>query len=305
MPVRLDDVSLRTATFTPETSLELLEAACRAADLDPSGARLLRHHTNAVYRLAHHPVVVKITRPGSGQHRSAQTVAIAEALAHTSVPTVRLWPGLNQPIIVADSHATFWSAIDVAREPTAADLAEPLRRLHCLDPQALSAVSKLDPFGAIANSLTRRTVLNPHDLGFLRAYSEQLADDYATLDFERPSSLIHGDAHHSNMLVGPDGPVLADWESAHLGPPEWDLATVAVHCRRFDHPPDEYKEFAKIYGRDICDWPGYQTLAAVRELRMITTNAWKSAPGTPAAAEVILRVAALRRGDLERRWQLL
>ena len=305
MPVRLDDVSLRTATFTPETSLELLHTACRVADLDPSGARLLRHHTNAVYRLAHDPVVVKITRPGSGQYRSAQTVAITEALTHTNVPTVRPWPGLNQPITVADSYATFWIAVDIAREPTAADLAEPLRRLHGLNPQAFPAVPKLDPFGANTNSLTRRTVLDPHDLGFLRAYAEQLAGDYAILDFERPSALIHGDAHHSNMLVGPDGPVLADWESARLGQPEWDLATVAVHCRRFDHPLGEYKEFAKEYGRDICDWPGYQTLAAVRELRMITTNAWKSAPGTPAAAEVIHRVAALRRGDLERRWRLL
>ena len=286
-------------------SIELLYAACRAAGLDASGAHLLRHHTNAVYRLARQPVVVKITRPGKGRDRSTRTVAVAEALTGTNVPTVRLWPGLNQPIAVANSYATFWTAVDATRGPTADDLAEPLHRLHHLDPEVLPIVPKLDPFGAIADSLGRPTVLGADDLVFLRDYSEKLAEDYASLDFERPSCLIHGDAHHSNMLVGPDGPLLADWESARLGPPEWDLVTVAVHCRRFEHPADEYEEFARRYGRDIHVWPGYQTLAAIRELRMITTNSWKSAPGTLAASEVLHRIAALRDGDDERRWRLL
>lgn len=305
MPVKLDGVNLRTATFTPEKSLELLQIACRAADLDPSGAYLLRHHTNAVYRLAHQPVVVKITRPGAGRERSARTVAIAEALTRTGVPAVRLWPGLYQPVSVANSYATFWIAVDVIRKPAAADLAEPLHRLHHLDPGGLPVLPKLDPFGAITSSLARPTVLDPQDLGFLRTYAEQLADDYATLDFEQPTCLIHGDAHHSNTLFGSEGPVLADWESARLGPPEWDLVTLAVHCRRFDHPRGEYEELVKLYGRDVRAWPGYQILAAVRELRMITTNAWKSTPGSPAATEVLGRIAALRHGDVEHRWTLL
>ncbi|MEY9858519.1 Ser/Thr protein kinase RdoA (MazF antagonist) [Catenulispora sp. GAS73] len=298
-------MNLRSATFTPEMGFELLHAACRAAGLDPSDAHLLRHHTNAVYRLAHHPVVVKITRPGSGRDRSTRSVAVAEVLTRTGVPTVQLWPSLNQPLAVADSYATFWMAVDATRGPVAADLAKPLHRLHDLDPEVLPALPELDPFGAIADSLTRPTVLDSDDLGFLQDYAGQLAEDYATLDFERPSCLIHGDAHHSNMLVGPNGPVLADWESARLGPPEWDLVTVAVHCRRFDHPLGEYEEFATRYGRDIRAWPGYRVLAAVRELRMITTNSWKSASGTPAAEEVLHRTAALRRGDDERIWRLL
>lgn len=305
MPVRLDRVNLRSAIFTPENSFKLLHAACSAADLGPVGARLLRHHTNAVYRLADQPVVVKITRPGTGRERSMHAVAIAEALAQTDVPTVRLWPGLNQPITVADSYVTFWIAVDMVREPAAADLAVPLQRLHELGPEAFPSIPKLDPFAVITDSLGRRTVLAREDLAFLSAYAGQLADEYGALDFERLNCLIHGDAHHSNTLVGRGGPILADWESARLGPPEWDLATVAVHCRRFDHPPGEYEGFAKSYGRDIVSWPGFQILAAVRELRMITTNAWKSAPGTPAAAEVLRRVTALRHGDLERRWQLL
>lgn len=298
-------MNLHAATFTPEASLELLHAACREVNLDPVGACLLRHHTNAVYRLAHHPVVVKITRPGTGHERSHQAIAIGATLASTDVPSVRLWPGPEQPVAVADSFATFWVAVESVRQPTATDLADPLRRLHSLDPKNLPALAKLKPFSAITNSLTRRTVLDGRELGFLQTYADQLADDYAALIFPLPNRMIHGDAHHSNMLVGRDGPVLADWESARLGPPEWDLVTLAVHCQRFGHPPSEYAAFARLYGMDVRDWPGYQTLAAVRELRMITTNAWKSVPGSAAAAEVRDRVAALRRGDHKRRWVLL
>ena len=215
---------------------------------------------------------------------------------------MRLWSDLDQPIAVADS---FWIAIDAARGAEAADLAEPLRRLHLLVPEEVPALPDLDPFGAIVNSLARPTVLGTYDLGFLRDYVAKLEQDYVALDFERPSCLIHGDAHHSNMLVGPDGPLLADWESARLGPAEWDLVTVAVHCRRFDHPLGEYEEFARLYGRDVRAWSGYRTLAAVRELRMITTNSWKSAPGKLASDEVLHRVAVLRSGDDGRRWRLL
>lgn len=295
----------RTATFTPDRTLDLLRDACRMAGLDPSGARLLRHHTNAVYRLQRHPIVVKITRPGANLSRIIQTVALATALAEAGVPSIRIWPDLSQPITVDDSHCTFWSAIDVVREPVASDLAEPLRGFHQLGLASGFDLPVLDPFAAIVGSLHRSTVLNIGDLDFLHDYACKLGEDYEAVRFDHPDALIHGDAHHSNTLISSNGPVLADLESACAGPPEWDLVTLAVHCRRFGHPDTEYRDFTTAYGFDIEKWSGYSTLAAVRELRMITTNAWKSAPGTPAASEVERRVQALRAGQDDVRWRLL
>lgn len=156
---------------------------------------------------------------------------------------MRLWPNVDQPIAVANSYATFWIAVAAARAAEAADLAEPLRRLHRLDPEEVPTLPELDPFAAIANSLARPTVLDTHDLRFLGDYADRLAQDYVTLDFERPNCLIHGDAHHSNMLVGPDGPLLADWESARLGPPEWDL----VNPRRRPGAADDHHELVEIH----------------------------------------------------------
>jgi hypothetical protein len=77
-----------------------------------------------------------------------------------------------------------------------------------------------------------------------------------------------------------------------------------VHCRRFSHPADEYAEFCRHYGRDVRDWSGFPWLRDVRELRMITTNAGKSAPGTSAAREVHRRMQEVRdRQALT--WQIL
>jgi hypothetical protein len=98
--------------------------------------------------------------------------------------------------------------------------------------------------------------------------------------------------------------VLSDWDSAVIGPVEWDLATIEVHCRRFGFPEQEYQNFCTRYGRDIREWDGFATMRDLRELRMVTTNARKSPPGSPQAAEVHRRIAALEAND-ELRWSIL
>jgi len=76
-------------TFTPERTRLILEAASRMAGLDPLGAELIRHHTNAVYLLASAPVVVKIGRPG--EQRPLDVVGLVIRLEAQDVPTVPLW----------------------------------------------------------------------------------------------------------------------------------------------------------------------------------------------------------------------
>ncbi|GEL19102.1 phosphotransferase [Pseudonocardia asaccharolytica] len=41
-----------------------------------------------------------------------------------------------------------------------------------------------------------------------------------------PRTLIHGDAHRGNILVGPDGAVLVDWGNARVAPAGVDLAVL-------------------------------------------------------------------------------
>ena len=98
--------------------------------------------------------------------------------------------------------------------------------------------------------------------------------------------------------------MLCDWDSAAIGPVEWDLVTIEVHCRRFGFPEQEYQDFCARYGRDVREWDGFSTFRDLRELRMVTTNARKSAAGSPQAAEVRRRSAALE-AEEDLRWSIL
>lgn len=49
--------------------------------------------------------------------------------------------------------------------------------------------------------------------------------------------LLHGDFRTGNLVVGPKGLVaVLDWELAHVGPPEYDLAWLCVPSWRFQRP---------------------------------------------------------------------
>jgi hypothetical protein len=99
--------------------------------------------------------------------------------------------------------------------------------------------------------------------------------------------------------------VLCDWDTVAYGQPEWDLATVEIHCRRFGHGPAHYRQFATAYGVDISQWPGYHVLRDLRELRMITTNARKAADAPGTLAEVERRISGLRCENSELAWSIL
>ncbi|WP_218025898.1 aminoglycoside phosphotransferase family protein [Nocardia miyunensis] len=298
---------MAAAAFTPEWTLSILERACRVVGLDHLGAELLRHHTNAVYRLASAPVVVKIDRPFGGRS-PVDVVALVRWLQAGQVPVVALAP-VRQPMEIDGCTVTFWRYLPQCREITAPDLAAPLAMLHSLRTrprQWLPARHLAGTFTRIAQSIAASRILTAEDRAMLRAERARLAARAAEITFVLPPGLIHGDAHHRNMLWDDETgrSVLCDWESVAFGHPEWDLVTLEVHCRRFAHPTVEYEKFCHAYGFDIRTWSGYPWLRDLRELRMITTNAYKSAPDTACAREVLRRIAALRSGTPSR-WNIL
>ncbi|MCM6775841.1 aminoglycoside phosphotransferase family protein [Nocardia sp. CDC159] len=295
------------AGFTPRRTRWILERACAEAGFEPTGARLLRHHTNAVYLLASAPVVVKIDRP-VGVRPPVDVVTLVRWLQAQDVPTVPL-AGTAQPLRLGGCAVTFWRYLPQRRPIVAADLAEPLALLHALrtrPAQWLPNRHLADAFAHIAHSIEASPILTPFDRRLLHDERLRLAAGAADIDYLLRPGLIHGDAHHRNILWDTTAAraVLCDWESVAIGHPEWDLITIEVHCRRFAHPPIEYEKFCRDYGFDIRDWPGYPWLRDLRELRMITTNAYKSAPGSPSAREVLRRIQGLREG-IEARWHIL
>jgi aminoglycoside phosphotransferase len=284
---------------------DALHRLCAKADLDPTGAVLLRGQTNAVLRLASAPVVVKIARRGAGRTRFQHTVDLVRWLSRDGFPTVELHPELEQPVTAGENVATFWSYLPQPPTPVAAErLAAPLRRLHTcgLPPVPLE---KLDAVTAIRRSLAGAATLPPDDLNFLRGRLGLLADEIDSLPYTQSAVILHGDPQHGNALYDGDRVVLCDWDSAVIGPMEWDLVTVEIHCRRFGHGHEAQEQFATNYGLDVREWPGYRVLRDLRELRMITTNARKSAAEPDKMTEIRRRIAGLRREDPDMLWQIM
>ncbi|RZU51422.1 phosphotransferase family enzyme [Krasilnikovia cinnamomea] len=282
--------------FVEERSRPVLFEVCRLLGLRASDAVLLRHHSNAVYGID--DVVVKIA-PGEvamGQVRSV--VALVRWLTRLGFPTVPLSPALAQPIRVAGHAVTVWERLDPAhdRPVTTAELGSLLHRLHSL-PLPEIDLPDLRPLESIHRSLTLSEILDEDARAFLFGRLESLGKSWSEMTFPRGNSLIQTDPQTRNALRRLDGtPVLADWDGAGVGPREWDIATIAVHCRRFGLPgAASFADFTDTYGWwDVESWESFESLCRLRELQMIATNARKCRPGTSAAAEVLRRVEGLQ-----------
>jgi hypothetical protein len=129
--------------------------------------------------------------------------------------------------------------------------------------------------------------------------------DLVALEFALPEGVLQGDPQHRNALHDGGEAVLCDWDTVAFGQPEWDLVTVEVHCRRFGYGQPHYQEFADLYGYDVTESQGYATLRDLRELRMITTNARKTAHTPGSLTEVERRIEGLCHEESHLPWHIL
>ncbi|MEV0442923.1 phosphotransferase [Streptomyces spectabilis] len=283
----------------------LVKHACKAAELDGTDARLLRGHTNAVVLLPDAGVVVKVARRGTPVATVQRTTRFVRWLMDRDFPTAPLHPGLAQPLLVDGNAVTFWTYLaQQDRTVHAVQIAKPLHTLHTL-PAPPIELPQHDNIRAIRKSIAATTSLTPSALSFLTDRADQLEAALHEVSFALPTGVLQGDPQHRNALHHGDAVVLTDWDTVAHGHPEWDLATIEVHCRRFGYSPHHYKDFAAAYGFDVTTMPGYTTLRDLRELRMITTNARKTHHAPESLHEVQRRVDALRNQDHELRWRIL
>jgi Phosphotransferase enzyme family len=289
--------------FTPAVTRPIVQDACRLVGLDATDAVLLRHQTNGVYQLVTAPVVVKVARPGISHLR--HIVALVHWLREQDVPTVPLLEHVDQPLSVGGYEVTLWQYLPQTRPILAGDIAEPLVALHRLPPPPMT-LPTLDALAAIHHSIDRGHILTAEERVILHGRWERLNELVPWLSYGQPPRLLHSDPQHRNTLWDDQAnhPVLCDWEGAVIGPVEWDLVTIEIHCRRFGRPEHEYRDFSERYGADIRRWPGYPVFRDLRELRMIASNARKSPAHSRAALEVHRRIARLGAGPTEQ-WKIL
>jgi hypothetical protein len=291
--------------FVEQRTRPVLLKVCQQVGRSAAGAALLRHHTNAVYAVD--DLVVKIAPPVISLDALRRVVELVRWLTEANFPTVHLTADIQQPLMVDGYGVTVWERLDGAidRPVSTGDLGGLLRSLHALQIPPVP-LPQLDPMPGIRHSISVSTILNDADRALLAGRSEDVADKLQGVRSPLGWGLIQSDPQVRNALRRRDGSaVLADWDGARIGDRIWDVATVAVHCRRFSNDR-EFQAFVDAYGWDPRGWAEFEDLCRLRELQMIATNARKSLPGTPAAAEVLHRVAGLRRGRRElTAWRIL
>lgn len=161
-----------------------------------------------------------------------------------------------------------------------------------------------DPLAKVGASLDGLDGISAEDRTFLEERASALGKDYDRLDFVLPFGMIHGDASIGNILRHRDGhAVLIDLDGFALAPREWDLVQTAMFYERYAwHTKAEYAEFVHRYGFDLMNWPGYETLADLRELMMVAWLGHQVTSSDRAATEFARRVRSLRTGEGRDEW---
>lgn len=289
----------------PRFTREKLDAAlaefCAELGLDHREARLLRFTNNAVYALADQPVIVRIVGSRALRHRAGKVVTVARHFARYAVPAVRLYSGVRQPLELGDHVATVWRMVPCAGgRATARQLAGLLRRVHGLP--LPKDVPEWAPLADVRARVADAEELTPADSRFLLNRCDEVQAELDRLSFPLEPALLHGDAHLGNVLLGPSGPVLCDFDSACIGPREWDLTPLAVGVERFGEPEARYRELAEHYEFDLMAWDGFEALRAARELKLVTSVLPSLASHPEVRQEFYRRLADLRHGKRDTQW---
>ncbi|MER5575563.1 phosphotransferase enzyme family protein [Streptomyces massasporeus] len=291
--------------FTSARAAQVMSAACRAAGLDDGGAKLLRLGENALFRLASVPIIVRVTRGRQWLTTARKEVAVSRWLADEGYPAARIVEDLEQPLVVDGHPVTFWHLIlEGERKASYGELGAILRDLHSLRAPDGLELPSFDPFDKQQRRLDL-AVIPEDDRLFLRKRWHELRDKFDELRFDSPKGPVHGDAHVQNLMVDDQGQViLIDFEAFCFDHPEWDLMVTAVEHHSLGWQTDaQYADFVAAYGRDLYDWPGYETLRGIQEFGMTTWLMQNVQEDERTAAEYRRRIAGLRDDDGPRDWR--
>jgi aminoglycoside phosphotransferase len=277
--------------------LAALYAACNKAGFDPTGAETISVSENTIYRLRGGGIVARVGRVGQLEVASKE-IQVALWLETKGVDAVRVLSDISQPVDVGGRPVTFWQELPPHRRGTPQQVGHVLRRLHRLDPPNEFRLPILDPFTRLAKRINLASTLSEDDRAWLGEHLTKLERRYRDLPPGMPWCVVHGDAWVGNVVSSAGGrEILIDLERCALGPPEWDLASIATKYMSFGRLSDDaYQEFVHSYGYDVTSWDGFSTLRDIRELRL-TLFAAQFASEDPSASDQAAHRLACLRGD--------
>ncbi|GAC1518825.1 MAG: aminoglycoside phosphotransferase [Chloroflexota bacterium] len=207
--------------------------------VDCHNPAILQDSNHTVVHLAPAPLVAKVgTSPEEASLRDEVIVALfLSSKSGPVVPPTSLFP--PGPYVEDGLEMTFWEYCPHGPdEPSADVLGQSLRRLHdtlANYPEQLRPWDRFDGVDRVLFAQSSLGALAPDDREFLRRRHTELLSAIST--FRPTVRPLHGEPHAGNLLLSTRGPRWIDFESACLGPQEWDLTVMPdeVVTRYFDH----------------------------------------------------------------------
>lgn len=226
-------MSATRTPWRPEDGAALAERARGHWGLGTAPAVLLRLGTNASYRIG--DVVVRVAPRDHPLAAAERELGLARFLERSGVPAVRP-VALAQPAQIDGHPVTAWEWVphDPASVVDGRAFGTLLRAFHDATENydgPLPGWPQAALIGGRIAGLRANPALTAGEVDRLQQrLDELLAAIGQDTDGHRP---IHGDAHPGNVIVGPDGPLLLDFDLVCRGPRPWDLAPAALHARRY------------------------------------------------------------------------
>ncbi|MDT0530378.1 phosphotransferase [Micromonospora sp. DSM 115977] len=289
--------------FSEEAMTAAMRQIATILDVPADDAQLLRLTNNAVFALPRSGIVIRIARTHRLRDRVTKVVQLARWFAEMNAPTVRLAPGVEQPIEVGDLVASIWTYVQPqSPTPFVEDLGLALRAFHDLEVPPFP-LPVWDPIEDARRRLADAEGLDSHDRDFLVEWCDRLAPRLNALNQRAEPKLIHGDAHVGNLLRESSGLVVTcDFDATCVGPWQVDLAAVAVGEERFERM-GAHRALAAAYGFDVASDPFWPLLREARELKMIVAAVPLLDTSTHVAAEFAIRIRSVQENDHKTRWR--
>jgi Ser/Thr protein kinase RdoA (MazF antagonist) len=201
-------------------------------------------------------------------------------------------PPLSGVEFVDGVQVTLWGCVEsrVGEPIDFEQLGEIVARLHQISPTELDGVVDLPFCDAdwldVARGLEQARALCALSAAELQALDRacERVSGWQELARAAPRVICHGDVHPQNVLMGPRGVVLLDWDSVCTGPPAFDHAALMTWSERWAGEPSTYRDFAEGYGADLSANSLGRQLAELR-LLAATLNIAISSARNPLRAD--------------------
>ncbi|MCL7458588.1 aminoglycoside phosphotransferase family protein [Micromonospora echinofusca] len=288
--------------FSEEAMTAAMRQVATVLGVPSEDAQLLQLTNNAVFALPRSGIVIRIARTHRLRDRVTKVVQLAQWFAEVDAPTIRLAPGIEQPIEVGDLVASIWTYVPPrSPAPEVDDLGLVLREFHALGVPPCP-IPAWDPVQDARRRLDDAEGLNGHDRDFLVGWCDRLEPKIDALNQRAERKLVHGDAYVGNLLRDSSGQVvMCDFDATCVGPWQVDLAAVAVGEARFGGT-GAHRTLAAAYGFDVTSDPSWPHLREARELKMIVAAVPLLTTSMRIGAEFSTRLRCVQKSDHETRW---